>query len=374
MPGQVDYYELLGVPRDASAAEIRKAYRRLARKYHPDVNPNDPAAEEKYKQLSQAYEVLSDPEKRKKYDQFGAAFQQAQAGGQWQGEDFQTFVFENFGAGDFASIFGDIFGDLGGIRVGRSRGRTAPRAPQRGQDVYHRLRVSFRDAVKGARREMTFTLADRCPECDGLGGKAETCPVCHGTGQSGQRGLLGIVSACPQCQGSGEIIAERCATCRGGGEVVRTRRVDLKIPAGVHSGQKLRLAGEGGRGFRGGPNGDLILELEVEEDPFFQRDEQDNITVEIPITVIEALQGAKVRVPTVDGPVTLTIPPGTSSGQKFRLRGQGAPKRGGQGRGDEYVVVRITAPKHLTREQKELVEKLAQTWTEEPRKAIPQGL
>ncbi len=369
----VDYYEILGVPRTASAAEIRKAYRRLARKYHPDVNPGDAAAEEKYKQLSQAYEVLSDRDKRQKYDQYGAAFQQAQAGGQWQGGDFGDFVYTNFGAGSFQDLFGDLFGNLG-AQVGRQRARTGPASAQRGQDIHYRLKVSFADAVKGAKRDLSFTVADRCPDCDGLGGRAESCPTCKGSGQSGQRGFFGMPAPCPQCQGSGEIIIERCNTCRGGGEVVRERKLSLKIPAGVHSGQKLRLAGEGGRGFRGGPNGDLILELEVEDSPFFERDEQDNITVEVPISVVEALKGAKVRVPTVEGPVTLTVPAGTSSGQTFRLKGQGAPRRGGQGRGDQYVRVKITTPKHLTKEQREAVERLAATWTEDPRTGMPERL
>jgi molecular chaperone DnaJ len=354
--------------------DIRKAYRKLARKYHPDINPGDAAAEEKYKQISQAYEVLSDTEKRKKYDQYGAAFQQAQQGGQWQGGDFGDFVYTNFGAGSFADLFGDLFGDLGGVRVGRSRARGAARQAQRGEDIHYRLQVSFTDAVKGAQRTMSFTMADRCPECDGLGGQTATCPTCGGTGQSGQRGFLGMAAACPQCQGSGEVITERCSRCRGGGEVAREVKLNVKIPAGVHTGAKLRLAGQGGRGFKGAPNGDLILELEVEEHPFFKRDENDNIRIAVPITVIEALQGAKVSVPTVEGQVTLTVPAGTSSGQTFRLKGQGAPKRGGKGRGDEYVTVQVTTPKHLSRAQKELVEKLAETWTEDPRKGLPGGL
>ncbi|HEY3398513.1 MAG TPA: molecular chaperone DnaJ [Armatimonadota bacterium] len=371
---QVDYYQVMGVPKTASAAEIRKAYRKLARQHHPDVNPGDAAAEEKYKTLSQAYEVLSDPEKRKKYDQYGDQFQQAQAGGQWQGGDFGDFVYSTGGAGSFADLFGDLFGDRGGARAGRQRGRSAPRSPQRGQDIHYRLTVSFADAVQGAGRELSFSLADRCTDCEGLGGKAQTCSACGGSGSSGQRGMFGMASACPACQGSGEIITERCPACQGGGEVVRTRKLDLKIPPGVHSGQKLRLAGEGGRGFRNGPPGDLILELQVEDHPYFKRDEQDNITVDLPITVVEALQGAKVPVPTVRGQVQFTIPPGTSSGQRFRLRGQGGPRRGGKAHGDEYVVVNITVPKHLTHEQKEAVTKLAEVLTEDPRTGIPAGL
>jgi molecular chaperone DnaJ len=373
---QADFYELLGVDRKASATEIRKAYRQLARKYHPDVNPGDAASEEKYKEISQAYEVLSDTEKRAKYDQYGAAFQQAQQGGQWQGGDFGNFVYENFGAGGFADIFGDLFGDFGGARGGRTRGRASvsARQSQRGQDVNYRLRVSFADAVQGAQRTLSFTLADRCPECEGLGGKAAACPTCGGGGQSGQRGFMGMPAPCPGCQGSGEIITERCGICRGGGEVTREVKLNVKIPPGVHTGAKLRLAGQGGHGYRGAPNGDLILELEVEEHPFFQRETNDDVRITLPISAVEALQGAKIPAPTVDGQVTLTIPPGTSSGQTLRLRGQGAPHRNGKGRGDEYVTVQITVPKHLTHEQKELVEKLAATWTEDARKGVPAGL
>jgi molecular chaperone DnaJ len=372
----VDYYELLGVKREASATDIRKAYRKLARKFHPDVNPGDAVAEEKFKEISQAYEVLSDEEKRKKYDQYGAAFQQAQQGGQWQGGDFGDFVYTNFGAGSFSDLFGDLFGDMGGVRVGRTRtrGGPQPRSPQRGQDVHYRLRVSFADAVKGAQRALTLTLADRCPECEGLGGKAQTCPSCGGSGQSGQRGFMGMPAPCAQCQGSGEIISERCPQCKGAGEVTREVKLNVKIPPGVHTGAMLRLAGQGGRGFRGAPNGDLLLELEVEGHPFFQREENDDVRINLPISVVEALQGAKVPAPTVDGSVTLTVPAGTSSGQTFRLRGQGAPHRSGKGRGDEYVTVEITAPKHLTHDQKELVEKLAETWTEDPRKSVPMDL
>lgn len=374
MPAQTDFYELIDVDRNASPGEIRKAYRKLARKYHPDVNPGDAAAEEKYKEISQAYEVLSDPDKRQKYDQFGSAFQQAQAGGQWQGGDFGTFVYQTFGANSFEDIFGEIFGDLGGRGRGRQRSRAAARMPQRGEDVHYRLPLTFAEAVKGEQRPLSVTLADRCPDCDGLGGQAETCPACSGSGQSAQPGFLGMRTSCPHCQGSGEVITQRCSRCRGGGEVTRTRKLEVKIPTGVHSGQKLRLAGEGGRGYRGGPNGDLILEMEVAEHPFFQRDENDDVHIEVPLTVIEALRGSQVSVPTVKGPVTLTIPPGTSSGQRFRLKGQGAPKRGGKGCGDQYVTVKLTVPKSLTRKQKQLVEELAETWNEDPRRDLPAGL
>ena len=368
----MDFYELLGVSRSASQKDIRKAYRRLARKYHPDVNPGDAQAEQKYKEISQAYEVLSDAEKRKQYDRFGTAYQQAQASGQAGAQDFGNFVYEHFGAGSFADIFGDLFGDIG-VGAGRRRSRVAQQ-PQRGPDIHDRLPVSFAEAIRGAQKSLTLTIADRCPECDGLGGKATTCPTCGGTGVSQQGGgVFSFASACPQCHGSGEIITETCPRCRGGGEVTRVRKLEVKIPVGVQSGHKLRLTGEGGRGFRGGPNGDLILEIEVQEHNFFKRD-GDDINIKVPITFVEALRGAGITVPTVNGQVNLKMPPGTHSAQKFRLRGQGAPKIGGRGRGDQYVEVYITTPRKLTRAQRELVDKLADIWTENPRSALPQGL
>ncbi len=371
MSPTVDFYEVLGVDRGASPKEIKKAYRKLARKYHPDVNPGDKQAEQHYKELSQAYEVLSDPEKRRKYDQFGHAFQQAQDSGQWAGGDFGNFVFEHFGAGSFADMFGDIFGDVG-VATGRRRTRVTPR-PERGQDIHHALPVTFAEAIKGANKSLTISIADRCPACDGLGGQTKTCPACGGTGISSQGGIFGMRAACPQCQGSGEVITERCTECRGGGEVTRTRHIDVKIHPGVQTGGKLRLTGEGGRGFRGSPNGDLILELQVQEHDFFERD-GDDVTIKMPITFIEAVQGASISVPTTNGRVNLKIPPGTKSGQRFRLKGQGAPRPRGGGRGDQYVEVYITAPRHLTREQRQLIAQLAESWTEDPRQDLPPGL
>ncbi len=372
MRPNADFYEVLGVDRNASQKDIKKAYRRQARKYHPDVNPGDAATEQKYKEISQAYEVLSDKEKRQQYDRFGHAYQQARASGQAGAQDFGTFVYEHFGSGSFADIFGDIFGNIA-TGTGRRRTRVAQQ-PQRGQDIHYQLPVSFADAITGAQRTLTLTIADRCPECDGLGGKATTCPTCGGSGASQQSGgIFSFTSTCPQCQGTGEIITETCPKCRGGGEVSRTRNIDVKIPPGIKSGHKLRLAGEGGRGFRGGPDGDLILEIEVQEDSFFKRD-GDDIRIKVPITFLEAVQGATINVPTVNGRVNLRIPAGTRSGQKFRLRGQGAPKLDGKGRGDQYVEVFITTPRKLTHKQRELVDKLRETWTEDPRADLPQGL
>lgn len=375
MRPNADFYEVLGVDRKASPKDIKKAYRKLARKYHPDVNPDDEATEQHYKEISQAYEVLSDPEKRKKYDQFGHAYQQAQAGGQWGGGDFRTFVFQQGGPGSFQEIFGDIFGDMFGDMgpsAGRQRTRVAQQA-QRGQDIRHTLPITFAEAIKGAEKSLTISIADRCPACDGLGGQAERCPACGGSGTSSRRGVFGMAVPCPQCQGSGEVITQTCPECRGGGEVTRTRHIDVKIPPGVNTGSKLRLASEGARGFRSGPDGALILELQVQEHDFFKR-EGDDINIKVPITFIEAVQGDKINVPTTNERVSMKIPPGTKSGQRFRLKGQGAPRLNGSGRGDLHVEVYITTPRHLTRHQRRLIDELAETWTEDPRQDLPQGL
>ncbi|MEN6346981.1 MAG: molecular chaperone DnaJ [Armatimonadia bacterium] len=372
MDNATDFYELLGVSRGASADEIKKAYRKAARKYHPDVNPGDKASEERYKRISQAYEVLSDPEKRSKYDQYGQAWQQAQQSGSWQGGDFGDFVYTNFGAGSFEDIFGSLFGDL---RRGTGRQRTrVERGPERGQTISHELPISFADAVRGGEKGLTLSIADRCPECDGLGGKSQTCPACGGTGQSMRStGLFGFGGACPQCQGAGQVITAQCPKCRGGGEVLRERRLKVRIPAGVKSGSKIRLAGEGARGVRGGADGDLILVMKVEDHPFFRR-VGDDIEVEVPISFTEAALGARISVPTVEGSVALRIPPGTKSGQRFRLKGQGTVLPATKSRSDQFVTVAILPPRRLSKEQRELLEELQRVTEEDPRADLPQGL
>jgi molecular chaperone DnaJ len=367
MANEPDFYEVLGVSRKASDKEIKSAYRKLARKWHPDVNPGNAEAEERFKRISQAYEVISDAEKRAKYDQYGQAWQQAQQTGSWQGGDFGNFVYQTYGAGSFSDLFGDLFGQFRTGPTGRSAAR-AQVGPERGQDIAHELAIEFAEAMQGAQKALALSIADRCPDCDGLGGKTQTCPACGGTGQGGS-GFLGFGSSCPQCQGTGQQVVSRCGSCGGTGEVLRSRRLNVKIPAGVDTGAKIRLAGEGGRGMRGGPAGDLILTLRVHPHRFFHR-EGDDIDIKLPITVTEAALGGKIAAPTVNGGVTLTIPPGTQTGQKFRLRGQGAPKRGGSDRGDQYVEVYITAPKHLDKRQKELLEELAGTLTEDPREGL----
>ena len=368
-----DFYELLGVKRGASEDEIKKAYRKAARKYHPDVNPGDDAAEERYKRISQAYEVLSDAEKRRKYDQYGNAWQQAQQSGQAQGADFGNFVYTNYGAGSFEDIFGSLFGNMGAAGPGRQRMRVE-RQPQRGTDVTHELHVSFADAVRGAEKQLMLSIADKCPECDGVGGQTSTCPMCQGSGQSTRStGFFSVGGSCPQCQGTGEVITSQCPKCRGGGETLRERRLKVKIPAGVKTGSKVRLAQEGGRGVRGGPNGDLILGLTVEEHALFKR-VGDDIEVELPVSFTEAALGARVPVPTIHGRVSLTIPAGTKSGQRFRLKGQGPPVPGGKGHADQFVRAVITPPRRVTKEQKELLEELARVTEEDVRAELPEGL
>lgn len=370
-----DFYEILGVDRDASQEEVKKAYRRMAREYHPDVNPGDESAEEKFKAISQAYQTLKDPEKRKKYDRFGEAWEQAQHSGQWEDGDFRDFVYTQFGAGSFRDIFGDLFGDMGGggqqfvfTQGGRSRVRPEP-GPTRGQSVEYDLPVTFEEAVHGAEKDISLTLSDRCPECEGMGGQTETCPACGGTGQTRSGGgLFGMGGGCQQCHGTGQVVTTRCATCRGSGEATRGRRITVKVPAGVKTGSKVRVRGEGGRGVSGGPAGDLILKVEVQPHPVFER-EGDDIHVELPVTFIEASLGTKVKVPTIDGEVTMTIPPGTQSGKRLRLKGRGVNHLNEPGRGDQYVKINVQVPEKLTARQRELLEEFDETWSVDPRRA-----
>ncbi|MGC9320232.1 MAG: molecular chaperone DnaJ [Armatimonadota bacterium] len=370
-----DFYEILGVDRDASQDEIKKAYRRLARKYHPDVNPGDDEAEARFKEISQAYQTLKDPEKRRKYDQFGEAWEQAQHSGQWQQGDFREFVNTQFGPGSFRDIFGDLFGDMGGGRGfafttgGRSRVRPEP-GPTRGQDVEYELPISFDEAVHGAEKQVSLTLTDRCPDCEGMGGDTEPCPVCGGTGQAQSGGgFFNLRAACQQCHGTGRVVTTRCSKCGGSGEVTRRRRITVKIPAGVETGSKVRVRGEGGRGVAGGEAGDLILTMRVQPHPIFERD-GDDIRMELPVTFTEAALGAKVSVPTIDGNVTMTIPPGTQSGQELRLKGRGVKHLNTGGRGDQYVRISVQVPEKLSSRQREMLEDFDETWSANPRRTL----
>ncbi len=372
-----DFYEILGVDSDASQDEIKKAYRRLAREYHPDVNPGDGEAEARFKEISQAYQTLKDPDKRKKYDQFGDAWEQAQQGGGYQQGDFRDFVNQQYGAGSFRDVFGDLFGDMSGGRGGfafttgggRSRVRPEP-GPTRGQDVEYELPVTFDEAVHGAEKQISLTLSDRCPKCEGMGGETQTCPACGGSGQAQSGGgFFNLGAACQQCHGTGQVVTTRCKTCKGTGESTRTRRITVKVPEGVETGSKVRVRGEGGRGVAGGNPGDLILNIKVEPHPIFDR-EDDNIRLELPVTFIEASLGAKVKVPTIDGTVTMTIPPGTQSGDQLRLKGRGVKHRGSGGRGDQYVPISVQVPEDLTSDQREMLEQFGQTWDADPRRKL----
>ena len=345
-----DYYEVLGVDRSADEAAIKKAYRVLAKKYHPDANPGDKEAEKKFKEASEAYAVLSDPEKRKQYDQFGhAAFDgSAGAGG---------FDFNNMDMGD---IFGDIFGDF----FGGGRSRSANSGPMKGANVRASVRITFDEAISGCEKELELTLKDECPTCHGSGAKAGTSPVtcskCGGKGQVvfTQQSLFGVVrnvQACPDCHGTGKIIKDRCPDCGGSGYISRRKKISVSIPAGIDNGQSIRIRDKGEPGINGGPRGDLLVQVIVGRHPIFQRQDYD-IYSTAPITFAQAALGAEVRIKTIDGDVMYTVKPGTQTDTRVRLRGKGVPTtRNKQVRGDHYVTLVVQVPTKMNAEQKELL-------------------
>lgn len=352
MNGKKDYYELLGVSRNASEEEIKKAYRKLALKYHPDRNPGDKKSEEQFKELSEAYQILADPQKKSQYDQFGhAAFGD---GGPFAGGfDFRS---------GFEDIFGDIFGEFFGAGTAR-RGRV------RGDDLRYNLTLSFEEAVFGAEKKIKIPRHGRCETCHGNGAKAGTsprvCPTCRGTGQvSFQQGFFSVSRTCNQCRGQGSIISDPCTTCSGVGRVRKLHTLSVKIPAGVDSGSRLKLRGEGEIGLSGGSPGDLYVVIQVEPHPLFVRDGQD-IICEIPISFIQAALGAEIDVPTLDGKVKMKIPAGTQSGKLFRLKGKGVKDVQGYHQGDQHVRVVVETPTHLTSRQKELLKEFATLGGEE---------
>ncbi|MGB9660891.1 MAG: molecular chaperone DnaJ [Moorellaceae bacterium] len=362
-----DYYEVLGVERGASQEEIKKAYRRLARQYHPDLNPGNKEAEEKFKEIQEAYEVLSDPEKRSRYDQFGHA---GVEGGPGAGPGFGGFDFGG-SATDFGG-FGDLFDMFFGEAFGGSRRRQP--GPQRGADIRVDLDISFEEAAFGAEKEIGVPRLEKCPDCGGSGAAPGTypvsCPTCQGTGQVrvSQRTAFGYfqsIRTCHQCQGTGTIIPNPCKTCRGRGQVHRTRKIKVKIPPGVDNGARLRLVGEGEAGERGGPAGDLYVYINVRPHKIFRREGFD-VICEIPISMVQAALGDEIEVPTLDGKARLTIPEGTQSGTSFRLKGKGIPRLNGAGRGDQHVLVRVVIPKNLTEKQKELLREFARLSGWEP--------
>jgi molecular chaperone DnaJ len=350
MASKADYYELLGVSRNASAEELKKAYRKAALRYHPDRNPGDKAAEEKFKELSEAYQVLADPEKRALYDRYGhAAFEQGGTGFAG-GFDFST---------SFEDIFGDIFGDFFGSGAGRS-GR---RRSRRGEDLSYNLEVSFEEAAFGAEKTISVPRMTVCSACQGKGAKPgtapQTCPTCRGSGQVRfQQGFFTIARTCTQCGGQGMIITDPCTTCRGTGTVRKTSTLQVKIPAGVDTGARLKLRGEGEASPTGGPPGDLYVLIRVREHPLFER-HNNEVICEIPISFPQAALGAEIEVPTLEGKIKMKVPAGTQSGNVFRLRGKGIPDLRGGGRGDQLVRVVVETPRKLTPRQRELLEEFA---------------
>lgn len=353
MADKRDYYEVLGVSRDADDAAIKKAYRQLAKKYHPDTNPGDKEAEAKFKEASEAYAVLSDAEKRRQYDQFGhSAFENGGAGG--GGFDYSNMgdIFSDiFGGGD---IFGDLFG--GGSRRRNSNG------PMRGADVRKSVRITFAESVKGTSKKIDIEFKDPCQKCNGTGAKPgtqpETCPKCGGKGQVvyTQQSFLGMVrnvQPCPDCNGTGKIIKEKCPDCHGSGYINTRKTIEVTIPAGIDNGQSVRIQGKGEPGVNGGPRGDLLVTVMISADPEFKRDGY-NIMSDVVISYPTAVLGGEVKVKTVDGEVVYEVKPGTASGTVVRLRGKGMPTvRNNAVRGDHYIKLIVDVPKRLTNEQKE---------------------
>ncbi|HEY6291797.1 MAG TPA: J domain-containing protein [Terriglobia bacterium] len=400
---QKDYYAILGVARDAKPEAIRKAYRHLARKYHPDVNPGNKGAEEKFKVLSEAYEILSDEKKRKVYDQYGfysdsippggypgtgnaAAAYSAGGAGSPGGFDFSGFDFSDFdvggartdrrtaagagasgeeGGGSFRDFFAQIF----------SRGaRPEPEGDEeaRGRDLEHHMHLGFWDAIRGTQVRVTVNRNETCPVCKGTGagkGAPTVCPTCEGTGRlNRQSGAMRFTGPCPDCGGTGKR-RPVCPNCSGSGHITRSETFEVRIPPGVDQGSRVRVPGKGNAGRKGGPPGDLYIVTEVEPHPFFER-RGDNIYVKLPVTVTEAALGAKVEVPTIDGPSTIKIPPGTQSGQKLRLRGKGVRSLRGDARGDQFVEVQVVVPKVADERSKELLRELGQLNPEDPRQGL----
>jgi molecular chaperone DnaJ len=375
MAARPDYYKVLGVGKGASDQEIKKAYRKLARKYHPDQNQGDKQAEERFKEISQAHDVLSDPEKRKAYDRgtgpfgnFSGGFPGGGAGGTGGGFDTGSF------ADSFGDIFSGIFGGGGGAggAGGAAGGRGGPRAaPQRGRDLETEVTLSFDQAVNGAQVPLAVELSQPCPTCKGTGAKPGTspkiCPVCGGRGvETESQGIFSIAQPCSNCHGTGTVIDDPCPTCHGSGAQRTVKRMRVNIPAGVKEGSRIRLAGKGEAGPRGSEPGDLYVITRVHDSPVFKRT-GDNLEVDVPLTIPEAMQGAVVEVPTLNGSKRLRVPAGTKHGTVQRLRGEGPPRLNGKGRGDIRYRFVIDVPSELSPEQQQAVDRLSEVMNGNPR-------
>lgn len=356
MADKRDYYEVLGVDKGADDATLKKAYRKVAKQYHPDMNPGDQEAEAKFKEATEAYGVLSDPDKRRQYDQFGhAAFENGGAGG---AGGFGGFDF----SGDMGDIFGDIFGDL----FGGGRSRRPNNGPMKGANLRAVIHITFEEAVFGCDKEIELTLKDTCKTCNGSGAKSgtspETCSKCSGTGQvtytqQSMFGMIRNVQTCPDCGGTGQIIKEKCSDCHGSGYIANRKKIQVSVPAGIDNGQSIRIREKGEPGKNGGPRGDLLVEVQVARHPIFQRQDM-NIFSTAPITFAQAALGGDVRISTVDGDVVYTVKAGTQTDTKIRLKGKGVPSlRNKNVRGDQYVTLVVQTPTKLNEEAKEVLRK-----------------
>ncbi len=341
--GTRDFYEILGIKKGASAAEIKKAFRKLARKYHPDVNPGDKKSEQKFKEINEAYEILGDPKRKEKYDQFGEAGVEGANG------------FQGFGGGGGAEdIFSDLFG--GGGFQQRQR-------PSMGADLMTSLEITLEDAYSGVTKPISLRREVACTGCGGSGAdSSETCSSCKGAGSIKQsRGFFNMNQPCPSCRGAGKIITKACGTCGGNGLIMKSESLNVKIPPGADTGMRLKLSGKGGAGTKGGPSGNLFIDLTVRQHSLYKR-EKDDLYVDLPVTIHEAILGGKVKVPTLDGYVTMTLPSGTDSGKKFKLKGRGIPNKKTKNKGDQYAVIKIVVPKDIDDKAKEALEEIRKAY------------
>jgi molecular chaperone DnaJ len=361
-----DYYDILGISKNASETDIKKAFRKLARKYHPDVNPKDKTAEQKFKEMNEAYEVLSDAKKRQQYDQFGhAAFDPGFGQGPGPGQGFEGFTqgAESFRGGGFEDIFGNMFGE-----------RMRPQGPKKGEDTIYSVEVDLEDAIFGKTMQIDLRHDVTCAACSGSGSQPgtspRTCPTCMGSGNvSKGMGFMKIAQPCPTCRGEGTINPSPCRTCGGRGSVSKSERLNVKIPAGVDNGSRVRVAGMANPGERGGPAGDVYIVTKVRSHPYFER-KGDNLYSEAPVTVKEAALGDKIEIPTMDGTVWLTLPEGVQAGQQLKLKGKGVPHLGGGGTGDHYVTVKVVTPGGLSEHGKEILRELDTMHPSNPRSSI----